>query len=146
MKILVAYDGTLQSREALKFGLKRAGEVGARLMVLQVFDSNMFIDYEAGPKAVEFARTQSSRLLEDAKTIVRSEGGGVQVRMFSTDGDPEESVLDFAQTESVDVVICPPRYRSIIKRYKAVLDEQGRGSAVSLDASAGVSMLGVKAA
>jgi len=150
MKVLVAYDGTLQAKEALRFGLMKAKEAGTRLMVLNVFNDNMFIDYDAMPSAVDMARAQSKKYLEEAKAIVREEGRGVHARVFTTEGSPDEAVLDFAKAEDVDVVVCPPKYRSIIKRFKAVLEEQGKASAESVlfgdSVKGGVSVLGVKTA
>ena len=58
MKMLVAYDGTLNSKEALSFGLSKARETGARLAVLSVFDPGPFAWYGAGPGALDVARKQ----------------------------------------------------------------------------------------
>ncbi|HLB24838.1 MAG TPA: universal stress protein, partial [Nitrospirota bacterium] len=62
MKMLVAYDGTLQSKEALNFGIAKAKETGAALSVLHVFDRGMFIDYDGGLPALNAARKQSDEI------------------------------------------------------------------------------------
>ena len=56
MKILMIYDGTLQSKTALTYGIGKVRERGGELIVLQVFQSSLFVDYDAGPMAEERAR------------------------------------------------------------------------------------------
>ena len=46
MKVLVAYDGTLQAKDALKYGVEKVKENGGELVALHVFNSNMFVDYD----------------------------------------------------------------------------------------------------
>lgn len=64
MRILVAYDGSLNSRVALKYGLEKTKEKGARLIALHVFDSRMFIDYWSAPgtdkKPILLAETEKA--------------------------------------------------------------------------------------
>ena len=55
MKILTIYDGTLQSKTALTYGINKVRERGGELIVLQVFQSSLFVDYDAGPMAEERA-------------------------------------------------------------------------------------------
>jgi nucleotide-binding universal stress UspA family protein len=126
MKVLIAYDGTLQSKEALRFGIEKARQTGARLAVLHVFDSNMFIDYGAGPGAVEEARRQSASQLRDARAIIRDEGRDVDASLFTAEGDPEEAVLSFAKDEDVDLLLCTHSQRSIIRKYGKTIAGRGK--------------------
>jgi len=119
MKMLIAYDGTIQSKEALRFGLKKASEKGAMLAVLQVFNTNMFIDYGAGPAALDAARDESARQLGEARAIIKEAGKGVHTAVFTVDGDPEEQVIGFAESEKVDMLLCTPRYKGIARKYAA---------------------------
>ncbi|MHB8845943.1 MAG: universal stress protein [Nitrospirota bacterium] len=55
MNILVAYDGTLHAKKALRYGIEKAQAAGGgALTVLQVFDRALFVDYDAGPRAVNW--------------------------------------------------------------------------------------------
>ncbi len=100
MKMLVAYDGTLNSREALCFGLAKAKETGARLAVLSVFDSGQFVDYGAGPNAVEAARRQWRANGSTAKERPWLPGSVTVWRSRSTetraDGSSETTAASFA--------------------------------------------------
>src|SRR5512134_300932 len=115
MKILTLYDGTLQSKTALTYGMGRVKEKGGELIVLQVFQSSLFVDYDAGPMAEEMARAEAKRHEREAVNIISEAGPDVRVKMVTEEGNPEEEVLRLAESEHVDLVLTPPRYRSIVR-------------------------------
>lgn len=127
-KVLVAYDGTLQSKEALRYGMQRARETGDEVIALHVFNSNIFIDYDSLPWTQEVARKESAQHVEDARRLVEKAGGGLRVRIATEEGDPEEEIIRYAQEKNVDILLCPPRYKRIIKRYKKMLKNNGKGA------------------
>ena len=131
MRVLVAYDGTLQSKDALRYGIDKVREKGGDLVALHVFDSGMFVDYDALPGAVEVAKRQSAKFVEEAKAIIKESGTGIRSSVFVSEGDPEETIIDFARTKNVDVLLCSPKYKSIIRKYKKVLSRQGKESGES---------------
>ena len=123
MKIMVAYDGTLQAKEALVYGMEKALEKGGEVVALHVFNNGMFIDYDATVDAEVVARRESKRFLEEAKALIREKGKGVRASLFSAEGDPEEAVVSFAKEEMVDVLLCPPKFKGIINKYHKALGE-----------------------
>ena len=126
MKVLAAYDGTLQSKDALRYGLEKARAKGGEVLALYIFNSGMFIDYEISPGALEAARTESAAQIEDAKLLIREEGAGVRTGIFVGEGNPEDAVIRLAEERNVDVLLCPPRYRSVIKRFRKMAEERGQ--------------------
>lgn len=116
MKILVAYDGTLHARNALAYGIQKAKEVSGEVILLQVFDAGLFVDYDGGPGAEEMARAEAARHLEDARTLISETAAGIPVQVFSEDGNTEEEILGFAVSERVDLVLAPPRYKSLMQK------------------------------
>lgn len=114
MKILALYDGTIQSKTALRYGIKKAKEASGELVILHVFQSSLFIDYDAGPRAEEIARAENARHLSDAKALLAEVGPDVQYRFVSEEGDPEEEALRHAATERPDLLLAAPRYKAII--------------------------------
>ncbi len=116
MKILAIYDGTIQSKTALRYGINRAKEKGGELVVLHVFQSSLFIDYDAGPRAVEIARGEVKRHLHDAEKMVRESGQDVNVRIISVEGDPAEEALRISEAEHAELILSSPRYRAIVKK------------------------------
>ncbi len=115
MKILTLYDGTLQAKTALRYGLKKAAKASGGLVVLNVFPSSMFVDYDAGPQAEEMARLEWARFTREAEAIVREEGGGVPVRFIAEEGDPEHELQRHAAEEHPDLVLVTPRYRAAVR-------------------------------
>ncbi len=122
MKIMVAYDGTLQAKEALVYGIEKAREKGGEVVALHVFNSRMFIDYDASVDAEAVARRESAQFVEEVKALIREKGAGVRTSLFTTDGNPEEEVVSFAKKQKVDVLLCPPKFKAIINKYRKASD------------------------
>ena len=116
MKILVAYDGSINSQIALKYGIRKIREVGGSLVALHVFNSSVFIDYGAGPNAEALAKKESSGYVEDARGIIAEAGADAYAKLFSAEGNPEEETVRFARTEMMDLIIVPPRYKLIVEK------------------------------
>jgi nucleotide-binding universal stress UspA family protein len=121
MKIMVAYDGTLQAKEALVYGMEKAREKGGEVIALHVFNSNMFIGYDAHVDAEAMARQEFARSVEEAQSLIREKGDGVHTSLFTTEGNPEEEVVSFAKEKKVDVLLCPPKFKTIISKYQKAL-------------------------
>jgi nucleotide-binding universal stress UspA family protein len=115
MKILTIYDGTIQSTTALRYGIGKVREKGGELIVLHVFQSNLFVDYDAGPRAEEIARAEATRHAFAAKQIIAEAGSGVKVRFMSEEGDPGEELLKTAAAERPDMILASSRYKAVAK-------------------------------
>jgi len=116
MKIITIYDGTIQSKTALRYGIKKARVEGGEVLVLHVFQNTLFIDYGAGPKAEEAARVEVKRHLQDAEKIILETGQGVSVKIMSVEGDPVEEVLLVSQSEHAGLILASSRYKAIAKK------------------------------
>lgn len=116
MKILTIYDGTIQSKTALRYGIGKVKEKGGELIVLHVFQSTLFIDYDAGPRAEEIARVEARRHVLDAENIVREAGKSVPIHIVTEEGDPEHELLRVANSEHADLILATPRYKAITKK------------------------------
>ncbi|MGE5892447.1 MAG: universal stress protein [bacterium] len=127
MKILVVYDGTIQSKDLLRSTLRGVKNSGDRLTVLHVFNSAVFIDYDAGPKAEEIARREALGRIEEAREIIREAGIGIKARLVAREGIPKDEIIGYVEQESVDVLLCPQRYRSARKRFAEILSGKGGG-------------------
>jgi nucleotide-binding universal stress UspA family protein len=123
MKIMVAYDGTLQAKEALVYGMDKARERGGEVVALHVFNNSVFIDYDATVDAQAVAKADAEQFINEAKTIIREKGKGVKASLYSTEGNPTEEVISFAKAEKVDVLLCPPKFTKIISKYQRSLAE-----------------------
>lgn len=126
MKVLVAYDGTIQSKDALKYGLDKVKKEGGELIAMHVFPGNLFIGYDATPEARDLMRMESAAYVEEAKNIIHENGRGLKVCIVEGYGVPGEEILRYAEEQNVDVLLCPPKLKSIINSFKKVLDERGK--------------------
>src|SRR5512147_2468325 len=108
MKIVTIYDGTLQSKTALTYGICKVRERGGELIVFQVFQSSLFVDYDAGPMAEERARAEAKQFEKQAVNIIAESGPDVRVRMVTEEGDPGEETLRLAESEQVDLILASP--------------------------------------
>ncbi|MBI5189260.1 MAG: universal stress protein [Nitrospirae bacterium] len=133
MKIMVAYDGTLQAKDALRFGMEKAKETGAKVDVLSVFDSGLYIDTEASLDAVDVARAQAAKSVADAKAIIKEAGKGVDVSLYTAEGDTETAILDFAREGNVDLLLCTSRQKGIIEKYRKAVEARGKKAAETME-------------
>ncbi|NTW58492.1 MAG: universal stress protein [Nitrospirae bacterium] len=137
MKIMVAYDGTLQAKEALSYGIDKARAKGGEVVALHVFNSPMFADYDATVNTRDAAKAEAARFVEEAKTIIREKGTGVKASLYSTEGNPEQEMISFAKAEQVDVLLCPPKFKTIISKYqKALAGSELAGEAAKMNVAA----------
>jgi nucleotide-binding universal stress UspA family protein len=111
MKILVVYDGTLQAKKALNYGIHAVGESGGELLLLQVFDRSAFVDYDAGPRAEDAARAERAGHLAWAMRHLQEEAPGLLVRIIEEEGDTVSRAVHHAATEHVDLLLAPPAFR-----------------------------------
>ena len=125
MKVLVAYDGSTQSKDALKYGVEKVKNSGGEIVALHVFNSNLFVDYDVFG-AEEAGRAEALRFAAEAKKILGETGKGLNTRVIFAEGNPEEETISYARENNVDLLLCPPRYKSIIRSFKKLLDKQGK--------------------
>lgn len=116
MKLLIAYDGTLNAKNALRYGLDKLKTEGGSAVVLHLFHSAMFVDYGAGPNAESMARAESARRLAEAKRIVEEAGGGLWVRFEEGDGEPGEEILGYSEEVCFNAILAPAKYGSVAER------------------------------
>jgi nucleotide-binding universal stress UspA family protein len=126
MKVLVAYDGTLQSKDALRYGVQKVRENGGEVIAFHVFPYGMFIDYDATPRAAETARAETARHLKDARRFLDEEAKDIRSRIISEEGDPGEEIIAYATASNIDVLLCPPRYKGVARKFKKILEESGK--------------------
>jgi nucleotide-binding universal stress UspA family protein len=112
MNILIAYDGTIHARKALKYGIEKVKGAGTgTVTVLQVFDSSLFVDYDAGVRAEELARSEAARQLDEAKRIASEFAEGIPVAFIIEEGKALELIASHAAELRPDLVLVTPRYK-----------------------------------
>lgn len=113
MRVLVAYDGSLKSKEALKFGLSRMRGGSGLLTILYVFDRSLFVYYPAGIKEIDRARGEAEDMLCEAREFAESLLEGVWIKAVMEEGAPEEEIMRHAEECCYDMVVCPKAYAKV---------------------------------
>lgn len=122
MRVLVAYDGTLDAQAALKYGIRHVREHDGYLIVLDVFPGHLFLDYDAGPKAEEIARQESLARVEEAMQLIRTNGRDIRARLIMAEGHAGDEVLGYAKSENVDLIVSPPSFESTAGKASCLMD------------------------
>jgi nucleotide-binding universal stress UspA family protein len=115
MKLLIAYDGTLHAKKALSYGLEKVKAEGGRVLVIQVFDPRLFIDYDAGPAAEELARAEASRMHQEAQKILQDQGSEIEHRIVFAEGDAATVIARYAEEEHADLILAPAALKGLAK-------------------------------
>jgi nucleotide-binding universal stress UspA family protein len=113
VKALVAYDGSLNAKKALRYWARKVKERGGEILLLNVFNSALFIDYGAGPGAEQRARAELLRYVEEARSELRE--AGVSHRVIFREGSLPEEIAQLAAAEKADIIFAPPGCRTIMK-------------------------------
>jgi hypothetical protein len=125
MKILVAYDGTLSSKDVLRHGLKKVHDNAGEVIVLHVFNRELLQYYDATPQVEDKLRSDFNLAAAEAESIIRQEGTGVRASIVQFDGSPERDLLRYAEEARVDMVLYPKTFTSLVKRYSAIMRKHG---------------------
>jgi nucleotide-binding universal stress UspA family protein len=118
MKVLLAYDGSLQAKNILREMVQKDRESRNRLIVLHVFNSGLFVGYDAVPGIEEMARRESSVSIAEAQQIILDAGARIYARIVEEDGVPEEEIVRYVETEGIDMLLCPKRFMSVMRHVK----------------------------
>ena len=115
MKILVAYDGTLNAKDVLRYGLYRARVSGGELKVLHVLDSPSLQDFE-GFEAYKALKKEAEYHLGELNRILDEAGKGRKVELLSCEGGLERELVDVAEQGRFDLILVPERFAGISRQ------------------------------
>ena len=107
-KILVAYDGSPHSKEALNWAIDLSLMSQAQIMAVKVFEGNqLFMAAETGGtrflEALEEMRREDARLMEEAAAI--GESRGVKVTGEILQGNIAAEIIAFATQNHIDLIV-----------------------------------------
>ncbi|AKB75945.1 Universal stress protein [Methanosarcina lacustris Z-7289] len=104
--IVIATDGSENTRKAISYGIEIAKLSGATVHALYVVDTSSFssIPMDAGWESMyEILKNEGAKAISE----VKKQGGiaGVDVREVLEEGHPSSSILEFAETNNVDLIV-----------------------------------------
>jgi len=103
-KILVAYDGSVSSRNAFKQAIRLAESEKSWMKVVAVMPSyEGELDITAVRNLKEVLRGPGEKLLKEAEEIAKAEGATVVTNLEQ--GEPYERIIDVAESENCDLIV-----------------------------------------
>ncbi|MEA2611515.1 MAG: hypothetical protein QOI37_1026 [Chloroflexota bacterium] len=113
-RVLLAVDLAYTSRDAIEEAIELAVMHGADLVVLSVVDGSKLVLPGGRKRRVDQER---DRLETGVRAIVRrARDAGVRATHLVWEGDPAQSILDAALSESADVIVLGSRPRTGLRR------------------------------
>jgi len=117
-KILVAYDGSLHSKEALDWAIDLSLLTQAQVVAVKVFEGNqLFMVAETGGarfiEELEAMRCEDRRLMEEAVAIGRSRGVAVTGEILQ--GNIAEQIISYAREQGFDLIIAGTKGHGVLE-------------------------------
>ena len=113
-RVLLAVDLSSASRDAIEEAIELAAMHRADLVVLSVVDDSKLPLPGGGKRRVDQER---DRLESGVRAIVRrARDAGVRATHLVWEGDPAQSILDAALSESADVIVLGSHARTGLRR------------------------------
>ncbi len=114
MRILAAYDGTLNAKDVLRYGLYRIRKSGGELKVLHMLDSAILKDFEEFD-AYASLTNEAARHLDEARKIVDESGKGHQVEFISCECGLAHELMPYAEEGRFDLILVPQKFAGIAR-------------------------------
>ncbi|MDQ1276264.1 MAG: hypothetical protein QG610_1839 [Euryarchaeota archaeon] len=104
--IVIATDGSENSRKAISCGIKIAKLSGATVYAIHVVDTLSVVSeiWTAGKELIqELMIKDGKKILSETKKII--EDSGVEVKDVLLDGHPGEEIIKFAENNNIDLIV-----------------------------------------
>ena len=116
-KILIATDGSENTKEAVKKGLSLAKMLDAEVIGLYVVDISPIVPLtldETSFPMVEFLRNEGEDVLGKLKK--QAEDMDVRIRTIKKEGIPADEIINVAEEEDVDLIVIGTLGRSALEK------------------------------
>jgi nucleotide-binding universal stress UspA family protein len=120
-KILVAFDGSPHSKQALEWAIDLSRNSKGSVVVVYVFEPiNIMSIYDAKggsdmtmKEAVKELKERGQETLEEAKTICVRRGAEVKTELLQ--GNIAETIIQYAKKEQIDLIIAGTKGRGEVE-------------------------------
>jgi nucleotide-binding universal stress UspA family protein len=133
-RILVPLDGSALAEQALPHAVAQAERFGAEMILLRVVEPiapmDALVPREAARRAEERTKAWTQEYLE--RVAVGVQERGIPVQMVTVEGHPHKQIVQFAESNQVDLIVICTRGHSGFNRWLmgSVADRVVRGAGV----------------
>jgi nucleotide-binding universal stress UspA family protein len=133
-RILLPLDGSALAEQALPYAIAQAERFGAELILLRVFEpiapKNALVPREAARRAEERTKAWTQEYLE--RVAARVQEHGIPVQVVTVEGHPRTEIVQFAESNQVDLIVISTRGQSGFSRWLmgSTADRVMRGASV----------------
>ncbi|GCF13995.1 universal stress protein UspA [Haloarcula mannanilytica] len=113
--ILFPTDGSDGANEALEHALELAETHDSTIHVLSVVDSTYLGSAAAEATTIESLQEQTEAVVDETVDDITDHGADVVAERRM--GDPYEEIIDYAETEGIDMIVMGTHGRSGLDRY-----------------------------
>ncbi|ADI74057.1 UspA domain protein [Methanohalobium evestigatum Z-7303] len=118
-KILIATDGSENSKNAVQSGINLAKNTGAKVYTVYIIEPVSAAMSRKGPdwakSAMEMMRKEGEKATEYVEKI--GQEADIDVESIILEGDPAEEVIKFADKNDINLIVMGTRGLSGIKRF-----------------------------
>jgi len=116
-RILVAYDGSENSKRALNVAIDIAKRYGSKLDIVEVIDIAALLALGLSPIPENILQTVQEKVKADIDEAERkAKEAGVDAKGVIIEGEPAASIVEYATKNNVDLIVTGSRGLSTIKR------------------------------
>ncbi|KKG15184.1 universal stress protein [Methanosarcina sp. 2.H.T.1A.6] len=131
--IVIATDGSANTRRAISYGIEIAKLSGATVHALHVVNTSSTIseNWTAGKETIyKIMRCDGEKVVSKIKQI--GEDSGVEVREVLLDGCPSDEIIYFAENNNVDLIVMGTLGKTGLEKFLmgSVAEKVVRGSKV----------------
>ncbi|QGA53134.1 universal stress protein [Sulfolobus sp. E5-1-F] len=115
-RILVGYDGSENAERALDFAIELASKFSAKLFIVEVIDLTLFYNSGVLPP-LEATKSLEEKAKKDVKkAIEKARSKSIDAEGITLEGDPANTILEFAKDNQIDVIVIGSRGLSKVQR------------------------------
>lgn len=122
VKILVVYDGSDDSKAALKYGMQKVHATGGELIAFHVHQRHVFHSDDIRPGTSGKTIHDALHGLNTVRTFVNARGNAVTLRIAVAVLLDRQEILNFAGRLDVDLIVASQDFESLMHKACCLTD------------------------